>query len=301
MDENTVRAASVDRGELVLVLDGTRMGLRPTFEAIEAIEQQLGRGLVDVARDALADKLTIRAASTDMGDGIEEAAVRGFRSLEDEGARAAGSAVTNLLKIRGVAGTVIGGIVADLARLAIQKAIVKAIGGSFLGFADGGALADIPGFANGGLPGGLLSGPGTGRSDSILAMLSNGRGAIRVSNGEFIMNEAATSYYGAETMAALNARRLPKFANGGSIGRAPGLPSLRSPRLPAPGRSASAGLGRLQLDGQIGIKPSPLFQAEMESMTIRTVGAAAEPIMAGAENRTIRRINRETLPGGWGG
>lgn len=63
MDDTAVRTPNADRGELVLVLDNTRMGLRPTFEAIEAIEQQLGRGLVDVARDALADKLTIGEAA----------------------------------------------------------------------------------------------------------------------------------------------------------------------------------------------------------------------------------------------
>lgn len=64
-----------------------------------------------------------------------------------------------------------------------------------------------PGMATGG----LLSGPGTGRSDSILA---------RVSNGEFITRADSVAKYGREFMEAINAgavdpAMLPGFAGGG--------------------------------------------------------------------------------------
>jgi len=48
-----------DRGELSLELGGETLGLRPTYETIEAIETTLGRGLVDIAGDALGSRLKL--------------------------------------------------------------------------------------------------------------------------------------------------------------------------------------------------------------------------------------------------
>lgn len=238
----------------------------------------------------------LRAATEDMGASVEEAAVRGFGSLEEAGSRATASAVTNLLHLKGVAGEVIGGVIADLARLAIQKAVVKAIGGGFFGLADGGAIADLPGFAEGGTPGGRITGPGTGRSDSILAMLGGGKGAIRVSAGEYIINEQATRDY-LPLIEAINERRLPRFADGGALS-APRLPSLRSPSLPD--FSAARGGRRDEMEHRVkvDIAPSPLFETTMEQTSYRMVAGAAEPIMAGAEARTRRSLSRPALPGG---
>jgi hypothetical protein len=63
----------------------------------------------------------------------------------------------------------------------------------------------IPGFATG-----SVSGPGNGTSDSILA---------RLSNGEFVMKEAAVRTYGAGFMHAINDMRIPppKFDMGGMV------------------------------------------------------------------------------------
>lgn len=65
-------------------------------------------------------------------------------------------------------------------------------------------------FANigGNATGGLMSGPGTGTSDSILA---------RLSNGEFVVNAAATSRH-LPLLQAINAGALPAFASGGYVG-----------------------------------------------------------------------------------
>ncbi len=41
-----------ERGEVEIVLEGTTFGLRPTYEAIVAIEKATDRTLVDLARDA---------------------------------------------------------------------------------------------------------------------------------------------------------------------------------------------------------------------------------------------------------
>lgn len=57
--------------------------------------------------------------------------------------------------------------------------------------------------------GGLLRGPGSGTSDSIL---------MWGSNGEFMQRKAAVDYYGVEFMRRLNNLQIPKFAGGGPVG-----------------------------------------------------------------------------------
>lgn len=236
----------------------------------------------------------LRGATDDMNDALQGVAVQGFGALESSGSQAIGSAVTNLFKLRGVAGEVVGGVISDLARLAIQKAIVSAIGGSFFGLAGGGEIAGLPGFAEGGSPGGLISGPGTGTSDSILAILGGGKGAIRVSTKEFIVNAAATQK-NLPLLHAINSGRTPGFAQGGYLS-SPSIPSLRSPSLPR-----MTGMGarndRVQLEGNIKVTPTKQFHAEMADLSFRTVSAAADPIMAGAEGRTMTRLRRASLPG----
>lgn len=64
--------------------------------------------------------------------------------------------------------------------------------------------------------GGILRGPGTGTSDSILARLSNGEGVI---------NARAVQYYGADLIHQLNNLRTPRFATGGVMGNVP-VPSI---------------------------------------------------------------------------
>lgn len=77
--------------------------------------------------------------------------------------------------------------------------------------------------ANGTLPafasGGLISGPGTGTSDSILA---------RVSNGEYMMNAAAVGAYGTDLLDQMNSLSLPAFAAGGPVVSIPKLGQVSS-------------------------------------------------------------------------
>ncbi|MGW3427491.1 hypothetical protein ACWDHW_05980 [Streptomyces melanosporofaciens] len=85
-------------------------------------------------------------------------------------------------------------------------------GGPVRGYASGGELQAFP-------SGGLISGPGTGTSDSILAMFASGAMA-RVSNTEFIVRAAAVKKYGTAFLNALNAGRLnlKGLASGGMVG-----------------------------------------------------------------------------------
>lgn len=61
---------------------------------------------------------------------------------------------------------------------------------------------------NGYATGGLIRGPGSGISDSIVA---------RLSNGEFVIRAAAVRHYGAELLTGINNLRLPRFAEGGLV------------------------------------------------------------------------------------
>jgi hypothetical protein len=73
-----------------------------------------------------------------------------------------------------------------------------------LGFSKGG---EVKGFAGGG----LINGPGSSTSDSILA---------RLSRGEYIMNAGAVSKFGSSFFDSINSGMLPKFNRGGNIGSA---------------------------------------------------------------------------------
>ncbi|RSV15197.1 hypothetical protein CA235_09685 [Sphingomonas sp. ABOLF] len=134
--------------------------------------------------------------------------------------------------VAGAVGKMVKSVLADLARLALQRGILTMIGMP-MGFARGGK---IRGFATGGR---MISGPGTGTSDSILAMVG-GSEPIAVSNGESINTAEATRRYW-PLIDAMNKGRLPGFATGGLVSpdriyrRAP-----PSPQSVAPARAGGA-------------------------------------------------------------
>jgi hypothetical protein len=83
--------------------------------------------------------------------------------------------------------------------------------GKLFAFRSGGV---VPGFA----PGGMLSGPGTGTSDSML---------IRASSGEYIVNADATARY-RNLLDAINNGSLAGFADGGIVMPSSSIPSVSS-------------------------------------------------------------------------
>lgn len=102
---------------------------------------------------------------------------------------------------------------AAILKAALFSAILSVISGGASNVAGGKSFMDlfgpamksITGFASGG----AISGPGSSTSDSILA---------RVSKGEYIMNAAAVSKFGASFFDGLNRGMLPRFNNGGPVG-----------------------------------------------------------------------------------
>ncbi|AEY90753.1 phage minor tail protein [Streptomyces hygroscopicus subsp. jinggangensis 5008] len=90
----------------------------------------------------------------------------------------------------------------------------RAAGGLAPGYAAGGeAVQTHP-------DGGLITGPGTGTSDSIVELSPNG-GMYRTSNREYIVKEASVRKYGVPFLDALNSGRLKLagFAKGGHVSK----------------------------------------------------------------------------------
>lgn len=108
------------------------------------------------------------ASIQDLNTEMEDAGVRAFDSLSDGLA----SAILGAQSLGDVARNVFQQLAAEILSATIKQTIGQTIG-SFL-----------PGLAAGHADGGLIRGPGSGRSDSVPAMLSN---------GEFVVNARAAS------------------------------------------------------------------------------------------------------------
>lgn len=111
------------------------------------------------------------------------------------GAQSFGDAMKSILKQ----------LIAQLIQAAIYATIVAACTGGGGGFAARWSSAFGKGFATGG----SVAGPGTGTSDSIPAMLSN---------GEYVLNAHAVDRLGVPFLNGLNTGRLRGFASGGLVG-----------------------------------------------------------------------------------
>lgn len=198
----------------------------------------------------------LKAATGDMDEALERVQVNALQGLEDglvgiiTGTESVGAAFKRMA----------ASIIADLARIAIQKLIVNAIGGSFLGLAGGGKVEGKAG-------GGLIRGPGSGTSDSILGLVG-GLKPIMLSNGESIVTADATAKYW-PIIDAMNQGKFPKFAKGGLV----------TPRLP---QMSGAGIGgrtvhehHWHVNAQGAILASGII-AELQSVGVRATLGGAE-------------------------
>jgi hypothetical protein len=143
----------------------------------------------------------------ELADSMEDAA-RGSReakelmqaigSVKGAFADAFGGAIIEGKKLN----EVVQSLVKSLAQMALRAALIgpSGAGGIF------GAILKPFGFADGG----YVSGPGTARSDSIPA---------RLSDGEFVVNANATSKH-RRVLEAINSGTIARYANGGPVGKA---------------------------------------------------------------------------------
>jgi len=82
-DTTENRPASEERGEIALELDGMTLVMRPTFEAIDAFERSTGKGLLQLAREGLAQTLTLSETAQIAGECIRAWG----RAVNDENAK----------------------------------------------------------------------------------------------------------------------------------------------------------------------------------------------------------------------
>lgn len=275
--------------------DAERKRARAAISAVDAQHaDKVGQIVNQTASPLDAYRQRLHLVTDDTKSALEDIGVNALGGLEDKVASAAGK----ILGLKGAFGEMVESAIADLARLAFKMAVIAALDAVLPG---SGSVAKLFGRASGGkvegkAGGGRISGPGTGTSDSILALIDGNR-PLMVSNGESIVTAEATAKYW-PLIDAMNNRRLPGFATGGYLG-SPSIPNLRSPTLPR-----MTGMGsrndRLIVETRSKIEPSPLFHQTMQATAFQAVSAAAEPIMAGATSRTITRLQRPELPGGLG-
>lgn len=140
----------------------------------------------------------------DLDTEMQQAGVQAFEGLSSGLA----GAIVNAHSLGDVGASVFRQLKVQILELLIKAGATKAA--SFFGFASGGYLG---GFASGG---GLLTGPGTSTSDSILA--TNGKGKFaRFSDGEFVVNAAATRR-NRDLLEAINSGKIGRYAAGGLLG-----------------------------------------------------------------------------------
>lgn len=177
-------------------------------------------------------------------------------------------------------------IIADIARIVARKAIL-----SLIGLKEGGRVDGIDAFADGG----RISGPGTGTSDSILALV-DGRKPILVSNGESIVTADATRRYW-PIIDAMNKGTLPAFADGGIVDMA----SVRYPTLPSPAsvRTNGGGGGTPFVFDLRGAVITEHLLAQMNeiaaSTSITVMREAAPALRQAAVNDTLELMARPRL------
>ncbi|MDH0367972.1 tape measure protein [Brucella anthropi] len=118
-------------------------------------------------------------------------------------------------------------------------------GGLFSGFSSGGVVKAATG--------GYISGPGGPRSDSIPAMLSN---------GEYVINAAATKKFG-PLLDAINSGKGLALAGGGPVMRAPTIPNLQGARQ-------SASSGAMRVDVGVSVDNDGNLQAYVKNISQQT-------------------------------
>lgn len=121
--------------------------------------------------------------------------------------------------IGAIAGSVVGSAYINVYNRYVDNKAAKpfrARGGPVPGYAGGGDVQDVRAIPDGG----YIEGPGSGTSDSILAVLGSGAMA-RVSNTEYVVRASSVRKYGLGLLDALNEGRLrvAGFAKGGKVSK----------------------------------------------------------------------------------
>lgn len=130
--------------------------------------------------------------------------------------------------------------------------------------------------------GGMIRGPGTATSDSILA---------RLSDGEFVVRADAAARH-RPLLEALNAGRLPAFAAGGPVGRGGGSGGPAAPKVEIHYHGAPDGTRTQETsDGRGNLRLDVYFDRQMAA-AIGKPGSATQQALRGATGLTPRIVRR---------
>ena len=200
----------IEAANLIAELEGIDLALQAQIESYDELHEL---GLITAEQHAQAVEMA-RDEIDEMTGTIEASTEETVTLLDEMGEQAAheiaGAFADTLFdpfdaSLRGMATN----FADTMARMATEAAAADIVGGLFSG---GGEVSSVPGFAGGG----PVSGPGTATSDSILA---------RLSDGEYVIDAATTSHYGADYFRAHQLGKVPRFAEGGPVG----TPSTSAP------------------------------------------------------------------------
>lgn len=158
-------------------------------------------------------------AARDVADTVRDGFAGMFGNMEDAGVDWLTGSELNMKSLEKDFERMLARMLIRALEAQAMSALLGAIGGSYgaastntfssIGTDSSGGSINFVSQVGGRAGGGRIDGPGTGTSDSILA---------RVSNGENVITASTTDYYGQSFMDALNAKQVPRFADGGRVG-----------------------------------------------------------------------------------
>lgn len=192
----TTQAAAAYRFEQEAIAEATRNGITLTAaqkQELAGLAAQYGTvtGEIEKARDAQEQLNELRSAASGFFSDLRSGLSSG-KSMAESFSDAVGNLSEKLLDM-------------------LQNKLLMQLFNSLPGFTSAGTVGTTTGASYvKAATGGAIRGPGSGTSDSIPAMLSN---------GEYVVNAASAKRYGA-VLEAINSGRLrvPGFATGGSVG-----------------------------------------------------------------------------------
>lgn len=196
--------------ELIVELENELrlLGLSETERQIDAELRRAGAGATDAQKQSIAQLVTQIEAESAAMEQLEEASENAQGMAKDF----LGGIIGDLRS--GVDGvTALANAFGNLADKLLDMALDSIVSSIFSGIGSGGGLLGLLGLSGGGVveaaTGGLIRGPGTSKSDSIPA---------RLSDGEFVVNAAATRQ-NIDLLRAINAGKVAAFGDGGLAGR----------------------------------------------------------------------------------
>lgn len=253
--EKATVAQSIRRGRQTSLLDPQDVQIA---EQLKGLYPDVGTALNSVEASAMRTNEAMRSIGSTMSSSLTSGLAD---ILDGTKSVSAGFAAMSRAVVRALEEAMI--------KMLIVQPIMRSLSGTF-GFSEGGLVGAAP-VAK--ADGGYIAGPGTGTSDSIPA---------RLSNGEFVVRASAVAKHRA-VLEAINADRIPRFADGGLVGAgSPAAPMVNAGHVIAPQIAVT-------VQGSPGLSPQ-----DHE----RTGQAVADSAMHEVRALIAKELRDQTRPGG---